>query len=653
MELKTKVGQIFLEHQKDENYSSVYEETIGTRGISVQLFAVLEIAESPTGNFIKNNKLEFETLTRGIVSAFKKTYVSAPTINEETFERALAAINTALGKFGAKGKINWHGKLNVALCAFSQGELCLSTSGNAVVYLVRGRNSSLLSEDLDDGSRPVKIFSNYSSGKLQKKDRVLISTKQLFNYLSLDKILEMLYQDELEEACHEIITSLSDTKNISFATFVFETLNEGEAASKILEKYPSPQTSSSKDILNASFAVAKRIFLTLANLMGLIFNLIYGFLRGRARPGSKKPLVLTIGLIIILLGASIGFSVLRRKTNQRQETELANLERATEIVNQAEAAAIYQDEAEVLNLIESAQKLVPANSSERNAASFTALANRMQNLKDGVNKEIIVESPIVLATFNMVATDLIYENNGLLAFNRNTGVLGFYDFRNGETREVLQNKNTSSLVMGGLAGGAHRFVFFTRNGKFSRLDPAADSLAEYVSETPNLPEPEKSKIQDMAILGVANNARIYLLDSNRDQIWRFRITDDTAIGPAEAWLKTEVDLSEARDMAIDNNIYILFSQGLEKFFNGQKQNFTLSAVSPPIEKAEKIFAIPEAQMVYILEPANERVLVYNKAGRLQNQLKSPKLREAADFYVDEKAKIIYALAGQELLQINF
>ncbi|MDP3741383.1 MAG: hypothetical protein Q8R08_03610 [bacterium] len=665
MTLKTRVGQIFLEHPKDENYSSIYEETFTKQGQAVQLFAAMEIAESSRTNQIKNRKLEYEALTRAIVGAFKKTYVSAVEINEDTFERSLAAINATLGKLGAKGKVNWFGKLNVSLGAFCDNELCLSSTGNAVVYLIRGKNASLLSEGLADDSMAVKIFSNYGAGKLRIGDRIILSTKQLFNYLSLDKMREILQESDLDEICHEIISGLADIKNIGFATFVFETFSENAAIEEVPKKplFTEPvlagtqaaqkSRSQSQKTLRIVFAILKGIFEFLINLFRMIFSFIYRLMSRRSRPGSKKPLILTVGVIILLLALSIGFSVWQRGRGQSQKIEQSNLTRAEEIVNQAEATAIYQDDEGVLKLIDEAQILLSDVTSDKNSAAAAALNDRIKSLKDKINKEVVIDNPTVLSTFPMVPTNLARENNGFLAFNRNTGILAFYDFRNGETKEILADKNTSSLVLGGYIGGAHSHVFLNKSGTFTRVDVSSNTLSEYLAVSPNLAGADKAKLQDVAILGSANNARLYFLDTNQNQIWRFRITDDATIGLAEGWLKAEAALGEARDISIDNNIYVLFADHLNRYFNGQAQNFTLSAVSPAISDAQKVFTTPEQQMIYILEPSVERVLVYNKTGRLQTQIKSPKLRDAADLFVDEKAKIIYVTSGAELLQINF
>jgi len=141
------------------------------------------------------------------------------------------------------------------------------------------------------------------------------------------------------------------------------------------------------------------------------------------------------------------------------------------------------------------------------------------------------------------------------------------------------------------------------------------------------------------------------MNQRENQILRIRAADN-GFGPAEAWLKTTADFSSTVDMAVDGNIYVLFPDHADRYFNGTRENFSLSLVSPKLEKAKKIYASAETEKIYILEPDRGRILIFDKNGKLMNQLISDKFRELADISVDEATGIIYAAAGAELLQVK-
>src|SRR3989344_1000798 len=232
MKLKLNIGQVFLTHPKDQNFASVYEESFSRDGGSVDLFAVIEVA-SASSQTLKANKEDYEKLSRTIVAALKRTYISSPIVNEETFEKALANINSSLSRLGSKEKVTWFGRLNAALGAVIGKQLFLSVVGNGLVYLYRDGEPSLLSEGLtDEKPKPTKLFANYASGGLASGDRVVLSNRELLNFLSQQRLGNFLASETLEDACGEIIASLSDVKDTGFATYIFEAYSGDKPAAQ-------------------------------------------------------------------------------------------------------------------------------------------------------------------------------------------------------------------------------------------------------------------------------------------------------------------------------------------------------------------------------------------------------------------------------------
>lgn len=661
MKLKTTVGQVFLTHPRDQNFTSLYEEAFSKHGQAVELFAVLEISGNNEA-LAKPKKTEYEKLFQIIVATLKKTYVSPVAINPETFEKALSSLNTALSRLMSKGKVNWYGNLNAAVGVLWENKLAVSTTGNALVYLVRKRDFSLLSEELvEETSKPTKIFSNYSSGRVLQGDRIILSTKQIFNYLSLDRIRAFLAEDILAETCQEIIKALADTKTVGFASFIFE-INQGLGGSQSLEttgpvtSFVESRGSKASQIAVISHLVQvslKGLLLFLWKLITALLGTIFRLSRNLVRNRPKKYLFIAIGAIFILLLVNIGITALNKTSQKKLEENKSALTSIEEKLDEAEAAFIYNDESRITALLLDAEKLLSnLNATEKIKEQYGALESRLQSLKSRITREVHLDNPIVLATFQSIPTDLYHSPNGFLMFNRNSFSLSFYDFRSGQTSSLLQNQNLSHLALGDFLGGTHGYIFLTTDGKAQKLDLGTGQLVKYEPETQIL-DPNLAKIQALAVLGEGDRARIYFLDTKQNQILRSRVSEQ---GPAvpEPWLKaTAVNLSDAPDLAVDNSIYLLFPDRVDKYFNGQKQTFSLSPVLPPLKKAVKIFTNPESQFLYVLDPENSRVLVFTKAGKLDRQLTSPKFRDLADIFVDEKNKIMYLLSGPELLQINF
>ncbi len=656
MRLQTNVGQIFLTHPKDQNYTSLYQEAFSKHGQSVELFATLEIM-SPEPNSLNRRKTECEKLTQALVGAFKRTYIAASNIDHDTFERALAAINATLSRLAGRSQLNWYGRFNAAVGAVFQNQLAISTTGNAVVYLVRKGEYTLLSEDLAEANRPLKIFSNYSGGRIAEGDRIILSTNQLFNYLSLDRLQEFLAEETLEETCQELITALQEIKTTGFATFIFEITGEGQKA--LIEK-PQPQrtieqalqrtvgikATKTKTSLNLLLSLGKFLWGLLTNLLGSLLALVINFFRRR----PKKYLFTAIGIVLVFLLINIVAATWNKSAQEKQNRVSSTIFQVQEMPDEAEASRIYNDENKVLTLITEAETLL-TKIDKKNSSPYQAQEDRLNTLKNKVRKEVRVDNPTILTQFPHIPTTIVRSPNGILGWNRNSLTLGFFDFRLGETRTLLKNQTTGHLVDVEFLGSPHGYVFLTKDGRMEKLSLDQDQLIKFDPDA-QVVDLNKAKIQSLKVLGEGTLARFYLLDLNQNQIWRLRTTE-TAIASAEKWLKSENNnLQGARDMGVDGGIYLLYPDRVEKYFNGLRQNFELQEVSPPLKNSSKIFTKADYQFLYILDPENLRVLIFTKTGKLQNQILSPKFHDLADLYVDEKNRLMYVLAGSELLQMN-
>lgn len=646
--MKTKVGQIFLTHPKVQNYTTLYQEAFSKSGESVELFMVMEIwdGKHPQSRAEKN---EYEKLARDFVSAFKKIYITAPKIDQDTFERSLGSINNTLARIASRGKVSWWGKLCVGLAAIHKNELALSATGNAQVILARQNELTVLTEELTAESRASKIFSNYSTGRLLPGDRVIISTNQIFNYLSLERIKKFQQEETLEETCQEIIAALADIKQIGFATFIFELVSQAgitrltSFTAPIIPKQKAKADISGKIIAEVIIAV-----LTIAwNIATGALKFIYGFFarllikrRGMSR-ARKKYFVIAAVLIVALLAVNIAVGIVRKSIdkNKREQNELeANIENK---ISEAEAALIYGDEKRVLALVSEIEQALP-DTEEQKRKTFQ---ERLTSLKDKIVKKVVIDSPAVLVTFPNIPTDLLRSPAGMIGMNDSSGTMSYYDFVTGEVRAVLKNENTSRLSSGAWLGGEHGFVFLNKSGQFEKLDLASDTLTSYESSG------FEGRSTRLESLGEGNSARIYILDDGANQIWRIAMQESGPAG-AERWFKEEGKITGTRDFAVDGSIYLLFPDGALKYFNGKKENFALSSTLPKLEEASRIFTKPDYDFLYITDPKNERILIFDKKGNLTRQLVGAKFRDVADIYVDEKNRIIYALSGSELLQVT-
>jgi len=157
------------------------------------------------------------------------------------------------------------------------------------------------------------------------------------------------------------------------------------------------------------------------------------------------------------------------------------------------------------------------------------------------------------------------------------------------------------------------------------------------------------------------NGNYYLLDAGSGKILRYLPTADGYGNPPDNYLEGDaaIDLSNAVDMAIDGNIWILYGDGtVQTFFQGRQQPFVLEAPPDgPISGPRAIYtgaAGGEAQTLYIADSGGGRILEYDKSGKYLRQFRpadkadQEKLRRMTDLQVDELNRTFYILASDGL-----
>lgn len=161
------------------------------------------------------------------------------------------------------------------------------------------------------------------------------------------------------------------------------------------------------------------------------------------------------------------------------------------------------------------------------------------------------------------------------------------------------------------------------------------------------------------------NGNFYLLDAGAGKILRYLPTADGYSNPPDNYLEGDaaIDLSNAVDMAIDGNIWILYGDGtVQTFFQGRQQPFVLETPPDgPISGPKAIYtggAGGEAQTLYIADSGGGRILEYDKSGKYLRQFRpadkadQEKLRRMTDLQVDELNRTFYILASDGLYRTD-
>ena len=364
-----------------------------------------------------------------------------------------------------------------------------------------------------------------------------------------------------------------------------------------------------------------------------------------------KILFTLLAVLIVVLVVNLAMLKKRNEArDQRQRVrELATLIEQKQ--NQAEANLLYSNEEGAKKLFAEIAELIgqyPEETDEQQK-QLSLFKDKLEVQMETIRRVTRLDEPARLADFG----DLNSRARPLnIVYNEDNKRLYAVD---GEDHSVYI-LNTADNLFTTLADlslnidrldfpviGADKNIFYFNGSAVVILDTRLEAL----SVAPlNIPDPS-GRYQAAGVYG----DRYYLLDSAGGQIYRFNVSDKNFSAPVP-WLQEKLETTEAVDMSIDGNIYVLDSGGeVRKFLSGRPVEFKLGLIDPPLLKPLKLRVSPDKDFLYILEPENKRLAVFDKAGSFLMQYKIDGFNDLRDFFIDEAAGVIYFLNAASVYSV--
>lgn len=386
-----------------------------------------------------------------------------------------------------------------------------------------------------------------------------------------------------------------------------------------------------------------------AIIKGLFFE-IWQWLRGLSL--INKILFIVISISFLVFAQNIFFASYKNKKIAEEKIYSDLISPIEQKINQAEASLLYNNEDRAIELLGEARNLMaqmPRKTAAQNA-KYAELDKKYNEQMEKVRHVVKIDNPKETANFSRLNESASPEN---IVFSPATNKIYAGDAEH-KTIYIVDLANNSATAKNNLGeeietlkkpmAGKDENLYYLNGNKIA-------SFSSKTEEIKTLALNSAGHLGDIAAAANYNN-RIYLLNNKEGQIYRYskktsEFTDET---PS---LKKEEDFSETVDMGIDGSIYVLKRSGeVLKFFKGSKEEFEISAIDPGLEGASRIFVSPEKNYIYILEPAKQRLVIFDKEGKFILQYRSDQFTDLKDFTVDENKKIIYFLNGKSVYEIE-
>lgn len=343
---------------------------------------------------------------------------------------------------------------------------------------------------------------------------------------------------------------------------------------------------------------------------------------------------------LLIFFVNLGWQGLKSKTLEKQAI-ITNLTATIEQKqNQVEASLLYNNEVGAGKLLEEVKNLLgqlPQNNQSQKD-QYQKLMAKYQVQMEKISHVIRV-TPVELANLvnlnpNAKPTNLILANEKIYAADATPTAVYSIDLKNKLTTLInLNDPNISRLDWPNLDKNSN--IYYLSSNKIGVLDIKTEKLSDLsISYNGSL---------EKIVAFKQFNSRFYLTDATNGQIYRFTKNGGQLTNPV-AWLNGKEDLTKVVSMDIDGNVYLLKNDGeILRYNKGAKQDFAITAVLPALSQPTKIIVSPEQDYLYLLEPSNKRLVVFNKTGKFLNQYTSDKFDNLKDFQIDEKNNKIYFL----------
>src|SRR3989344_3231041 len=562
----------------------------------------------------------------------------------------------------AEKKFSKDNDFDLCLAAISGKALYLIGKGQVEVYLKRGEKlSPLLS---------VGAPSQLISGFVSFGDRILLSTTSLVTFLGgeLEKSLSLpieRFEEEVGSKIDESVTISqsishspseapeeesqyrdSDLENQGLAALVVEVTEEDMEISALPSEVIGQENHIEHTEQKVSEDYPKKPFVLFQVILSNTFTSLKRLGRYFPRSGRGRLAVAVILIAIIALGAGYKFKLSSDAEKQLQFTQM--LQEAKDDFNGAKGLA-------TLNPLEAKNKLDSAKDKLNKALKLKPEDSEAQNFQ----KQLEQESSEILQTSSIsdfpvfLDLDLVKKNfradklslsaGKLLLLDPGVKTLVAVDLVKKSNQILAGSEQLGDAPLASLNGGLS-FIYSVDKG-ILKIDTTNSKLSTVAKA-----DEDWGEIAD--IYGFAGN--IYLLDKNKNQIWKYLPTSEGYSDKREYLNKdTKVDFNGALRMQIESSVYVLKSGGeILRFTRGDKDNFSLGGLDKEIKDPKSFFVSSDTDNLYLLDSGNSRLLTLTKTGAYKGQISGDKFATATDLVVDEKNKKVYLLEGSKIFQVE-
>lgn len=627
MRLKIQINQIFINPPANKNSSLVLKEE------NLEENRRLFLLAQTMGLKRKTEALELKKICEIIVDNFR--LINDLKI-EDQFESALAKINKDLSDLSFKGKKSWLGKLSCAIILTDSKEIMLTSTGAASAWLGREDKVISLIEAEKNADQPLKTFTSFSSGRIKKGDLIAVVTSTIFDFVSLELFERFISHDTAANSVAEILTKTGGD-NVSFGCYFIKFGEQSNEPLKEIPYAPLPETFT-KTIAQPS----EKKFFSYVSTLPIILKTITPKLslaklplpaiKNRYMDLSKPAKFFLISCIIFALLFSINLVAFAVRNNSKKQTEKIETlkNKVLDDLADAESALIYKNNTAAANLLKQANSDFAALE-QIDKGTSDSIKSLLTATDRKINKVSIVEQPQLLTQFKFEPKELTKIQKTIYAAGIDSNQLASF---NTQARDLFFLNKTESEITG-----------LTNIPGFGLILLTAQNIYKINESQKQLEEVYTNSSANFSNL-TTDGSRGLMLNKTTGEVFRFSQIKGKISAPQ---VMQKVVPDNLTGLGSDKDQYLLWKTGIKKYTNGKEQSFDVPLTNPLTDGQRLVVAT----FIYILEPAQKRILIINKSAGLVNQIMLPNSNNLKALAVDEPQRLIFFVDGNKLYQVTF
>lgn len=533
-----------------------------------------------------------------ISSILKREFFSRPDRGAQTsLELALHRANMALAEFAQQESIDWMDKLNISCAVINNSTLLTTNCGQSQIFIWRENSLVDLGKKITlevQKPHPSKTFRNVASGRVLLGDKIILATPTILDVVST-KGLEQLLSDDSSTIIERIKAMLAQQPHVpSLAILILELASPAET---MVVKGGQPY---GKTIVFAETPQTES-----SNIQR---TLRPAYSRTKALTEKIKSRAMNASLRLVQLSKRISLSKIKMPALQFEATSSSETDtdaQPKKILRMTKSRLIT---VAIILAIALGGYLInlKLNNNKKELAQYTAL------LQDVSKKQNEIEAALIFNDVNRASV----------------GILAAEDL----AKKISQLKSKSQEGLDLQKKLSEQFDSINKVNRIAQPPILADFSKSNFSFTP----------QSLAISG----DNIYALMPKNTAVYQFTQTTNSG-----RYLLSGIDSSATSTKPIIFDQYIINEKGQLIKMVGKRKSAPLSTnFFPELKTGMKVVA---PQNLYILDSANQRIVVLDKKGILQKQIISDSLSGIIDLTITPDEKTGFALSQNRLFEIRF